>query len=318
MSLKPVNCKTITRSKAAGLKAYKLKAKERGQSLIELVVVLGIFVIVVSVLIFLILNSYVAGRLALEITQANFLAEEGLEATRSIRDNNWQDLTNGEHGLIVSGGNWQFSEESETIDGKFTRVVKVEEIDPISPDPDRKKVTSQVTWQFTEAKPQEVSLVTYLTNWQKVAILPALEIRRPTAYTDWAERTTDPELAYDSPNGATWATTRYNTTRDPSITFHTWQTTAETYTNLVLKYRYRADEATNDTYAVAYSLTGCEGIFIDLISPTSAEASDTTISVDLPPEQVLSDLCLKISTTKTAASDNRDLYTRDIWTEGTL
>lgn len=291
---------------------------ERGQSLIELVVAIGIFVIVISVLVFLILNSYISGRLASEITQANFLAEEGLETARSIRDNSWDDLSNGIHYLDDSTGNWRFTDQPEIIDEKFERVINVEEIDPDNPDPDRKKVTSQVTWQFTEARPQEVSLVTYLTNWQKVAILPGLEIRRPTAHTDRAGRTTDPELAYDSPNGATWTTTGYNTTRDPSITFHTWQTTAETYTSLILKYRYHADEATNDTYAVAYSLTSCEGIFIDLISPTSVEASDTTISVDLPPEQVLSDLCLKISTTKTAAPDNRDLYTRDIWTEGTF
>jgi len=136
---------------------------QSGQSLIELVVALGIFVIVISVLVFLILNSYVAGRLASEITQANFLAEEGLEAARSIRDNNWQDLTNGDHGLIISGGNWQFSGTSETIDGKFTRVITVEEIDP-----DRKKITSKISWQFTETRPQEVQLITYLTNWQKI------------------------------------------------------------------------------------------------------------------------------------------------------
>ena len=134
---------------------------ENGQLLIELTVAIGIFVIVASVLISLILNSYVAGRLASEITIANFLAEEGLEATRSIRNNNWADITNGDHGLIISAlGNWQFSGTSEIIDGKFTRIINVGETDP-----DRKQITSQVTWQFTEARPQEIRLITYLTNW---------------------------------------------------------------------------------------------------------------------------------------------------------
>ena len=139
-----------------------LKLKEKGQSLIELLVAIGIFVTVVSVLIFLILDSYITGRLAEEITRANFFAEEGLEAVKSIRDNNFVNLTNGDHGLIISGGNWQFSGTSEIINGKFTRIINVEEIDP-----NRKKVTSLVTWQFTEARPQEVMLVTYLTNWAR-------------------------------------------------------------------------------------------------------------------------------------------------------
>ena len=138
----------------------------KGQSLIELVVALGIFVIVGSALVFLIFNSYIAGRLASEITQANFLAEEGLEAARSIRDNNFADLTDGDHGLDNATGNWQFLGTSETIDGKFTRIINIEEIDL-----DRKKVTSQVTWQFTGARPQEVGLVTYLTNW--AGIIPS-------------------------------------------------------------------------------------------------------------------------------------------------
>ncbi|MCH8741574.1 type II secretion system protein [Patescibacteria group bacterium] len=132
----------------------------KGQSLIELVVALGIFVIVGSALVFLIFNSYIIGRLASEITQANFLAEEGLEATRSIRDNNWTGLADGDHGLIIFGGTWQFSGTFETIDGKFTRVITVETLDP-----GRKKIISQVTWQFTEVRPKEIILVTYLTNW---------------------------------------------------------------------------------------------------------------------------------------------------------
>ncbi len=277
----------------------------RGQSLIELLVAIGIFVIVVSVLIFLILNSYVTGRLASEITIANFFAEEGLEAARSIRDRNFAGLTNGNHGLIISGGNWQFSGQSGVIDGKFTRAIKVDEIDP-----NRKKITSQVTWQFTEARPQEITLVTYLTNWQI-----GLEIRKPTVFTDIAKATTDPTNAFDYPDGVTFATTDYGAISDPSITFHTWETPTQTYNSLVLKYRYHVDSATDDTYAVAYS-TDSGLNWVDLISPTSVGARDTTILVDLSPSQDLSFLQVKIYTTKMKKPDKRNLYTRDIWTEG--
>jgi len=155
-----------------------------------------------------------------------------------------------------------------------------------------------------------------LINWQKETI--TIEIRRPTAHTNYSQRTTNPQNAYDSANGETFATTAYDFSYNPSITFHTWQLPSQPYTALVLKYRYHADGATNDRYAVAYSITGCSGVFTDLISPTSAAAPDTTVSVNLSPDQDLSQLCLKIYTQRTGGRDRKNLYTRDIWTEDTF
>jgi len=141
---------------------------ETGQSLIELLIALGVFIVVISSLAFFILNSYVSGRLAEEITKANFLAEEGLETVRSIRDNSWQDLSEGYHGLAIFGNNWIFQGAQEDISSQLKEGIRVIEIENIGSD--RKKVTSQITWQFIEGRPQEVKLVTYLTNWQKVTI----------------------------------------------------------------------------------------------------------------------------------------------------
>ena len=140
-------------------------AEEKGQSLIELVVAIGIFVITIGSVSFLVLNNYTSGQLSKEITQANFLAQEGLEAVRSIRDNSWSNLTAGNHGLAISDNNWVFQGDSEDISSKLkegARTIAVEEVDS-----NRKKVTSQVSWNFLE-RPQEIQLVTYLTNWQKV------------------------------------------------------------------------------------------------------------------------------------------------------
>lgn len=143
---------------------------EKGQSLIELLVAIGIFVIAASSLAFLILDSYVSGRLAEEITKANFLAEEGLEATRSIRDNDWNQLTADSYGLAISEteNTWVFTVPPEGTDVSDqlrggTRIIMIEDVGT-----DRKKVTSRVTWQFTQARPQEIRLVTYLTNWAKL------------------------------------------------------------------------------------------------------------------------------------------------------
>jgi len=285
---------------------------ENGQSLIELIIAIGVFSIAIVSLVFLILESYISGRLASEITVADFLAQEGLEAARAIRDNNWSDLVNGDYRLDSFSGNWRFIPGSEIIDGKFIRVIKIDEANPDNPDPDRKKITSQIIWQFSEGRNEEVKLVTYLTHWQK-----GIEIRKPTAHTDFAGRTTNDALAYDYPDGTTFAATRYDITRNPSITFHTWQPPTKTYTSLVLKYRYHAAGAIDDTYAVAYSLDGCSGQFTNLISPTSVSVPDTTISVNLNPTQNLSQLCLKIYTQRVGGADGRRIYTRDIWTEGT-
>ncbi len=141
----------------------------KGQSLLELIIAIGIFAIVVSVLAFFILNGYVSGRLAKEISEANFLAEEGVEAARSIRDNSWDELSPGPHGLAISGNNWIFQGAQEDISGQLRGGVRKITIEDINSD--AKKVTSQVTWQFTEDRFQQIKLITYLTNWQKIVFL---------------------------------------------------------------------------------------------------------------------------------------------------
>jgi len=140
--------------------------QERGQSLIEILIATAVFVITVSALSLFILNTYVSGRFAQEITIANYLAQEGLEAARSIRDNNWSNFTIGEHGLAISGNNWVFQGNKEDVSNQLRggeRKIIIEDIGL-----DRKKVTAKVTWFFSEARPQEVQLVTHFTNWAKL------------------------------------------------------------------------------------------------------------------------------------------------------
>jgi len=102
-----------------------------------------------------------------------------------------------------------------------------------------------------------------------------------------------------------------------SITFHTWQTTAQTYNDLTLKYRYHADAGIDDTYAVAYSTDGGNN-WIDLTLLTSQGSPDTTLSVTLSPLQDISQLQVKVYTQKVKGPDGQNIYTRDIWTEGSF
>ena len=48
----------------------------KGQTLVELMLAMAIFIILAGSVSFLIFNSYTAGRLSKQMTKANFLAEE--------------------------------------------------------------------------------------------------------------------------------------------------------------------------------------------------------------------------------------------------
>lgn len=144
--------------------------KERGQSLLELLIAMGVFVLAVSAVTFLILDAYLADRFGRERMIATFLAKEGMEAVRSIRDNNWNNLTPGVYGLATLNDNWIFQGVEDDLSNQLKqgrRRIIIESIDS-----DRVSITSQVTWQLTEARPQEVSLVTYLTNWPSPGEIP--------------------------------------------------------------------------------------------------------------------------------------------------
>lgn len=142
--------------------------RQKGQSLIELLIAIGLFVVAGSAMVFFILDSYVSGRLAEEIIAANFLAKEGMEAVRSIRDNDWSDLKVGEHGLMILENKWVFSGTEEDVGnllGKGKRKIIIEDLSP--PDPDRKKIISRIGWEFTPDRVQNIQLVTYFTNFTK-------------------------------------------------------------------------------------------------------------------------------------------------------
>jgi len=144
---------------------WNKKYKMRGQTLVELLIAMGIFVIIVSGFAFFVLDSYVSGHLAQEITIANFLSQEGIEATKSIRDHSWNNLASGSHGLIISGNTWVFQGIQEDLSSQLKggiREIIVEDIDS-----DRKKVTSRVIWEFLPSRTQTSSMVTYFTNWEK-------------------------------------------------------------------------------------------------------------------------------------------------------
>ena len=57
-----------------------------GQSVIELLIATAVFAMVAASIIFLVLGAHINGQQGKEISQAEGLAKEGIEAVRSIRD----------------------------------------------------------------------------------------------------------------------------------------------------------------------------------------------------------------------------------------
>ena len=105
-------------------------------------------------------KSIYVSREAFHETQAGFLLEEGAEAVRIIRDNNWTNISgltaNTNYYLAFSGGTWSSSSTASTIDNIFTRTVSVASVNrdnttkDISStgtnDPGTKLVTVTVSW----------------------------------------------------------------------------------------------------------------------------------------------------------------------------
>ncbi|MDF1497350.1 MAG: beta-propeller domain-containing protein [Patescibacteria group bacterium] len=154
-------------------KKYQLK-KLIGQSLIEVILAVALLAIFASSL-SVYLNNQLAymtrGQNALE---AIYLAQEGLEASRSIRDMGWEYLATGTHGLVYSG-EWNFAGTEEGV-GKFTRKILIDDISE-----NERSVISWVTWPGTTAL-RSIMLATNLSNWR--------EIVEPLLEGDWGYPTT--------------------------------------------------------------------------------------------------------------------------------
>lgn len=133
---------------------------ESGQLLVEALIALGLFVVVMSAVIIFFFNGQFSAVNSGKIREALGVARNGVEAARFIRDGSWDDLTDGEHGLVFTGTQWQFSGTSD-VTGEFTRKITISVVED-----NVKKILSQVTWQDERLGQQQVSLVTYLSDWK--------------------------------------------------------------------------------------------------------------------------------------------------------
>jgi len=132
---------------------------KRGFTLVEVLLATAILAMITSVVIGGLIYGRESFRLAGNRTRAVLLAEEGLEAVRNIRDEDFTNLDDGTHGLRVQAGEWRLFGSSDDT-GLFTRSIDISTVDD-----DRKKIVSNVVWQQNAQRTGTVVLTTYLTNW---------------------------------------------------------------------------------------------------------------------------------------------------------
>ena len=128
--------------------------------MVEVLLAISVTVMFVSFIIGGLVYSQESSDLSGKRNRATFLAEEGLEATRNIRDNGFLNLVDGSYGLSTLGNEWNFLGVSDTTE-IFERTVNISTVNA-----DTKLITSSVTWPQNAQRNGNVTLETYLTNWK--------------------------------------------------------------------------------------------------------------------------------------------------------
>ena len=153
----------------------------------------------------------------------------------------------------------------------------------------------------------------------------AIEVKKPQSANDLYSQWQNEANAYDQSDGGdetTYADNNgnlVNTDYDPVITFHNWQSTAETYSALVVKMKWKTNDSDgDDQWGAAVSVDGGSTYPYTLVAlGTNRNESIQTAQVSIPAGTTLSQIYVKILQDQEKNSDGDTLMIYDIWTEGT-
>lgn len=142
------------------------KKNKNGSSLVEAMLALSIFGFLVTTLIGAIVYSQDSIILSETRQRASFVAIEGIEAARNLRDGNFTLLADGAYGIRFGSGSWSFVPASTTED-IFKREIIVSTIGE-----NEKQISSKVTWDQNLQRKGEIILTTRLSNWRRISLPP--------------------------------------------------------------------------------------------------------------------------------------------------
>jgi type II secretory pathway pseudopilin PulG len=130
-----------------------------GFFLLEALVGFALFTMFIAAVGFSLLASYQGVTAASDRTRGVFEAERASEAVRTLRNTSFTYLSNGDHGVQIVNGQWQFTGVSSTNSGYTVRITIA------SPSPQWKQIDTRVSWNFGKNRSGSVLQTTYLTDW---------------------------------------------------------------------------------------------------------------------------------------------------------
>lgn len=136
--------------------------KKFGFSLVEVILAGSIFLMLALILIGSLIYGQESSLKAGQRNRAVLLAEEGLEAARSIRNSGFANLEVGIYGLTTTTGKWELVADSEMINN-FSRSLTISVIDD-----HHKEIISKVIWNSLNGAENNVSLATQLSDWRSI------------------------------------------------------------------------------------------------------------------------------------------------------
>lgn len=155
----------------------QVKKLQAGQGMLEIILAMMVFGLIAASLASLAVGGFRGLEQGGEQTQAQAIAQEGIDAVRSIRDQAFNEIIYSTSAVAISGGKWIFSGEgsTETI-GKFTRTISftnvcrnatnnIVDCPGTYTDVHSKKATITVTWTTRGGITNSVQKIAYITNW---------------------------------------------------------------------------------------------------------------------------------------------------------
>lgn len=144
-----------------------LQNKNSGQSLIEIIVAVGVMALLLTSVLSLISLSVKNSRLAKDRTKAAGWAQEGVELMRTYRDLSWTGLaekSGGNYDLAKNWtveANWSICTGQKNIDDFFKRCVAIQ-----AEGADKVNIEAVVSWQEGSQTYQTVQ-TTSLSLWER-------------------------------------------------------------------------------------------------------------------------------------------------------
>lgn len=212
----------------------------RGQSLLEVIIAMAIFALISVAMVMMATGGFTSLAQGGEHTEADALAQEAIEAVRSIRDNAWNKLIYTTSSVSISGNEWMFDGEglTDTV-GQYNRSIRFNDVcrdesDNITDCPGSytdvhsKKVTVVVEWEVRSGINNSVRKVTYLTNWDS----------QEWVQTDWI----------GGDGQVIWSDTTQYDSSDSVVDVNTGQVTLDQTTDTSASTTWPFDTPSNYTY----------------------------------------------------------------------